>query len=129
TLKPIESQTEAGAGHFQRLLSENEPALPPGSQTDGRSVFGLHRQPQIQYAQPQQYRMGTAYNQLGGSVPPPGQGSGTLERELADLVEQMVKDKLPPKTYIAVVESSPEVELGTPDARQESSFHVIRGEW
>jgi hypothetical protein len=124
-LSPVESQVEGGAGYFQRLLSENEPAPPLGSQTDGRSVFGLYRQPQVPYVQNLQYQMGNAgYNQLYNSG-----GSGTLERELADLVEQMVKDKLPPKTYVAVVESSPEVELGTPSAREESSFHVIRGQW
>ena len=34
SLSPIESQNEAGAGRFQRLLSENEPAPPLGSQAD-----------------------------------------------------------------------------------------------
>jgi hypothetical protein len=125
SLSPIESQNEAGAGRFQRLLSENEPAPPLDSQTDGRSVFGLYRQPQVPYGQ-----VGNAnYNQLYNSGSPTAQGSGTLERELVNLVQQMIKDKLPSKTYVAVVESSPEVELGTPSAREESSFHVIRGEW
>jgi hypothetical protein len=129
SLKPIESQNEAGAGRFQRLLSENEPAPPLGSQADGRSVFGLYRH-QVPYMQSPQYRPGNAgYNQLYNGGSPTTQNTGTLERELADLVEQMIKDKLPPKTYVAVVESSPEVELGTPSAHEESSFHVIRGEW
>jgi len=130
SLQAIESQNEAGAGHFQRLLSENEPAPPLGSQTDGRSVFGLYRQPQVPYVQNLQYQLGNAnYNQLYNSGSPQTQDRGTLERELAALVEQMVKNKLPPRTYVAVVESSPEVELGTPAAREESSFHVIKGEW
>ena len=93
-------------------------------------MFGLYQSART-YAQPLQYGAGNAvYNQLGGSGPPlHEQDSGTLERELFDLVQQMIKEKLPPKTYIAVVESSPEVELGTPSAREEASFHVIRGEW
>jgi len=130
SLSPIESQSEAGAGHFQRLLAENQPQPPDIRGSDGRSVFGLYQSART-YAQPLQYGAGNAvYNQLGGSGPPlHEQDSGTLERELFDLVQQMIKEKLPPKTYIAVVESSPEVELGTPSAREEASFHVIRGEW
>jgi hypothetical protein len=31
--------------------------------------------------------------------------------------------------YVAIVDRSPEVELGTDAAREEASFHVIFGRW
>jgi hypothetical protein len=43
--------------------------------------------------------------------------------------EQLNSDKLPPRTYIAIVETSPEMELGTHSANEESSLHVVIGRW
>jgi len=37
--------------------------------------------------------------------------------------------KLRPRTYLGVTAESPELELGTPRARQEDSLHVIVGNW
>jgi len=34
-----------------------------------------------------------------------------------------------PRTYLAVTQTSPEVQLGTPRAREEDSLHVIVGNW
>jgi len=36
---------------------------------------------------------------------------------------------LKPGSYVAIVEQSPEVVLGTPAAREESSFHCVLGTW
>lgn len=36
---------------------------------------------------------------------------------------------MPPRSYVALVDESPEVVLGTPAAREEAGFHVILGTW
>jgi hypothetical protein len=52
-----------------------------------------------------------------------------LESALDDVQRQLAQAKLEPRTYVAIVERSPEVELGIPGAREEASFHVILGRW
>jgi hypothetical protein len=37
--------------------------------------------------------------------------------------------ELPPRSYVAITENGPEVELGVSYAKEESSFHVIEGRW
>jgi hypothetical protein len=36
---------------------------------------------------------------------------------------------LPPRSYVAVTETAPEVELGLRGAEEQASFHVILGQW
>jgi hypothetical protein len=62
---------------------------------------------------------------------PRGQGGeeDRLEGSLSDVKNLLMQRKLAPRTYLAIVDQSPEVELGTPSARQEASFHVILGHW
>ncbi len=50
---------------------------------------------------------------------------------LADLVglgDQPALD-LPVKSYVAITEHGPEVEVGFPDVTEEASFHVVEGRW
>ncbi len=54
---------------------------------------------------------------------------GTLERSLSDTWQQLTDNSLPPRTYVAVVELSPEVQFGTSAAKPEESLHVIVGQW
>jgi hypothetical protein len=49
-----------------------------------------------------------------------------LEQGLAAIQEV---DWLPPRTYVAIVERSPEFELGLERVDDETSFHVILGHW
>ncbi len=51
-----------------------------------------------------------------------------LEQNLKRLTSDLT-NQLKPRSYIAIVEQSPEVPLGTKSAKQESSFHVIQGSW
>jgi hypothetical protein len=53
----------------------------------------------------------------------PAQSTGRLETALG------APAALAPGSYLAIVEESPEVVLGTPSAREESGFHVILGKW
>ena len=62
------------------------------------------------------------------------QGASILERELKKLAAAADPSDphsplLVPGSYVAVVRSSPEVSLGVDSAREEDSFHVIRGKW
>lgn len=58
------------------------------------------------------------------------QDTGRLEQALSALDPARSSGRpLPPRSYLAIVEQSPEVVLGTPRAREEASFHVIRGTW
>ncbi|HEX5470668.1 MAG TPA: hypothetical protein VFW73_02220 [Lacipirellulaceae bacterium] len=48
--------------------------------------------------------------------------------DLAGLNGQPALD-LPPRSYVAITSTGPEVETGVPDARQVASFHVVVGQW
>lgn len=54
-----------------------------------------------------------------------------MEQSLSTLVPSSFGNAavLTPGSYVAIVQQSPEVVLGTPSARQEASFHVILGKW
>lgn len=57
------------------------------------------------------------------------EGDDRLESGLAEAQRRLAESKLAPRTYVAIVERSPEVELGVAAAREEASFHVILGRW
>lgn len=50
----------------------------------------------------------------------------TLERGLRSACDTF---QLPPRSYVAVVDCSPEFELGLPAAEVKASYHVILGHW
>jgi hypothetical protein len=52
-----------------------------------------------------------------------------MEAGLAEALQQVTGGKLEPRSYVAIVEHSPETELGTPAAREEAGFHVVVGHW
>jgi hypothetical protein len=66
-----------------------------------------------------------------GQLALPAQESSRMEKTLHALAASGpgVSRSLMPNSYVAIVERSPEVELGTPAAREEASFHVILGRW
>jgi hypothetical protein len=106
--------------------TENQPLFPPGM--DQRSWNRVMRSSRHYYYY---YRnMPNAVN-LGGS---------RLEQVIGSLPASLVSSpevlssaggNSPPASgcYIALVSRSPEVELGAPTAREETSYHVIMGEW
>ncbi len=71
------------------------------------------------------------------TVVPPGAGGpavsglslSRMEAGLATALQQVTDGKLEPRSYVAIVERSPEMELGTPSAQEEAGFHVILGRW
>jgi hypothetical protein len=77
------------------------------------------------------YRWSRSY--FGRPTLPVTQESGRLERLLAASAGMSPGAGggafLPPSTYAAIVDRSPEVALGTPAAREEGGYHVILGEY
>jgi hypothetical protein len=78
---------------------------------------------------PRSMRQQIYYAQVsGGQTLSLSQASNLLEihlRECLNLGGRWTE----PRTYVAIVRSSPEVPLGTKSAQQQSSFHVIAGRW
>ncbi len=54
--------------------------------------------------------------------------TSVLERRLAAIRHMRISD-LEPRTYYAIVETSPELPLGLPRVGSEEGFHVILGNW
>ncbi len=122
------SQHEA-FGPISALLTASQPEVPPGMaySSGDRSFFGLGGRYRYQYP----YRYGPAYpRQSGGTaLPDASQNTSVLERTFRETAEQLKDNKLLRRSYVAVMETSPGVELGTPGAREETSFHLVVGKW
>ncbi len=102
---------------IRKTLSDNDLELPPGSQLGWfRDSYDNNRQYGYRYSYPisQNY----APNQ---SV---SQREGILEQSLREWSK-----KLAPRTFVAIVDRSPEVVLGVESAREEASLHVVAGHW
>jgi hypothetical protein len=115
TLQPI--TRDDAARLINRLVVDTMPQAPPelgSSDTDlaalqSRSRFG---------------RFGAQYN--GGRLSENLAGSALMD--LAGLTGRPALD-LPPRSYIAITETGPEVELGISYAKEEASFHLIEGKY
>jgi len=73
------------------------------------------------------------YGYYGGNrweLTAPTQEDGRMEQSLHGLTTYGgTSSSLAPRTYIAIVERSPEVELGVASAQEEACFHVILGKF
>jgi hypothetical protein len=54
--------------------------------------------------------------------------AGSAIAELSGRTDQPGLD-LPPRSYVAITETGPEVEVGMSSAKEEASFHMIEGKW
>jgi hypothetical protein len=115
TLKP---STAAKAGpQWVNAYNSHRPQRPPGMTSNHYSLFGVSRRySSIYYGQ--QYDMDTAT--LRASV---------LERNLAEAAGSTNHMLNQPRSYIAIVERSPEMSFGLKSVQEEDSFHVIVGRW
>jgi hypothetical protein len=107
---------------IQDLVNDRRPGVPQGFIPPSQATFRGRRR---------YFGSGTSGVVYGASL-----GSSRLESCLRDVT--MGTDKqaskaerapLAPRTYIAVVERSPEVVFGVDDPREEDSLHVIVGSW
>jgi hypothetical protein len=91
---------------------------PAGVELSGsHAIFGIRRR-----------SFGRRFNSMGGGISGMEETS-MLERTLSDALAHAVERDLPKRSYIAVVDRSPEFELGLDSATEESSLHVIYGRW
>jgi hypothetical protein len=129
-LQTAESQSAVFLQQLQPMLEANRSGpIVDVADRNAPSFFGFSRE--RQYAQ----RINASGRPVATYGPPDYPGAvwpvnaGILDRSLADMREQLMNNSLPPRTYVAVVDSSPEVQWGTPAARSEESLHVIVGQW
>jgi hypothetical protein len=54
---------------------------------------------------------------------------GMLERSIDETLKAAVGRELSKQSYLAIVDRSPEFEIGLDSATDESSLHVIYGRW
>jgi hypothetical protein len=108
------------ASRIRTIAGQHAPQFPPG--TDRQSLAAA--------AASRNYRR-FVYRAGGYEDVEPNQESGRLEKSLAAAIRsiQIGRPPLAPGSYFAIVDRSPEVELGTPSAREEASFHAILGQW
>ena len=110
------------------LFATNQPQVPNATSEPGHNgFFGLNRR--------RPYYQGGVYAPTGyispnsptfASAP---QNGGILERSFSEIQVAIATGSLPPRSYVAVVEHSPEFQPGTALAKEEVSFHVVVGNW
>jgi len=67
------------------------------------------------------------WNSGGGPLTIPSFDSGRLERMLTETATPSKSQSA--RTYLAILQNSPELELGIEGATEEASFHVLSGKW
>jgi hypothetical protein len=121
-LEPVEPGVEQTA--MQEFVSEHLPGLPQGFVPPSASTFRGRRR---------YYYMAASNN----SLPAAALGSSRLEIGLRDATagadrggtSKTAGAPLAPRSYIALVERSPEVVFGVDNPREEDSLHVVVGSW
>ena len=102
---------------LQRAYREHEPAYPPYMDRNSLPDVSGYSYSGVWYGR--------------DDLPEPTVRTSRLEETLRVLRTAVGSQTaaLAPGSYVAIVERSPEVVLGTPSAREESSFHVVLGTW
>jgi hypothetical protein len=106
------------AARFRKIVQERSPQIPDAlTGLDSRSSNRRR-----------QWQMMRGYSSYGGSE--------NLESNLANVsistlagLEGRQGLALPPRSYVAVTETGPEVVFGMDGVEEEASFHVIVGQW
>ncbi len=118
-LQPIE-RVDA-VRQFRKLVTDNEPQPPPALADSDSHFAAMQRR---QRRQMYRGRFGLQYSEakLGDNLV-----KGVLD-DLAGLTGGPALE-LPPRSYVAVTATGPEVEFGMRGADEVGSFHVIEGQW
>ncbi|HTQ37730.1 MAG TPA: hypothetical protein VMJ32_01810, partial [Pirellulales bacterium] len=115
-LQAAESQSKAYLQQLQPLWDANQNEVSLVVPSGGADLFGFGR------GQNNQNRYALAVPAtIANNTSPISEGTGMLEQSLTELRAQLLIDSLPARTYVAIVESSPEVQWGTPTVRPEES--------
>ncbi len=119
TLEPADLVAESAA--FRDLYNQRRPAVPQGF---GRAASGFVSANRFRWTSP-----------LNNSLPAAALQTSLLERELEAAMFHFGQMQganptgLKPRTYVAIVERSPEVEYGVASSEEEQSLHVVAGRW
>jgi hypothetical protein len=118
-LEPIE-RVDA-IRRLRQLLTENQPEAPPALAGED-SDFQIMQRRQSRRMMSRQYGLQYSEQRLEANL---------LSDALADLAGLSGQPALPlpPRSYVAVTETGPEVVLGIPGAEEQASFHVVIGRW
>jgi hypothetical protein len=100
---------------LQETFSRHQPAFLPGVDRQSLQTNSSYRNSYYWYLRQT-------------NSPDPMQSTSLLEAALG-LPRSSDDPRLTPGSYLAIVQRSPEVELGTPAAHEQASFHVILGTW
>jgi hypothetical protein len=106
---------------LRTVFAENEPEL-PAALANRDSDFMILQQRQAQRMLRSQYGL-----QFSGEL----LKDNLMNDALSDLtgLEDNPALQLPPRSYVAITETGPEVSLGTSRAEEVASFHVLLGRW
>ncbi len=117
-LKPVER--DEAIRIINKQIADNTPQSPPELAIGESDVYALRSRARYQ----PYWRYGLQPN------------TGKLSENLANAALSNLAGlsgqpalELPPRSYVAITETGPEVELGIPYAIEEASFHVIEGHW
>jgi hypothetical protein len=128
----VEQLANGAAAELASLESANEGAADGanGVSSPSKAMIDAFHEGRSQRADP----LGAPNQARVAKKPAPGQAwmgpvTSRMEAGLAAALQQVIDGKFEPRTYIAIVDRSPETELGTPSADEEAGFHVIVGRW
>jgi hypothetical protein len=104
----------------QRML-DNQPELPPALEEEQDRLSSVERRGRRRMFQ-RQYELDYGIERLSENL---------LSGAISALAENNAEGtlNLPPRSYAAITETGPEVELGIEGADEEASFHVLVGHW
>jgi hypothetical protein len=102
-----------------KLVLDNQPRAPEELATSDADLMAMTRGSRYR-------RYGRYGGQFGGRLLDNLAGSAIAA--LAGRTDQPGLD-LPPRSFVAITETGPEVEVGIPYADEEASFHLIEGKW
>ncbi len=112
--QPQPIQPSEAAKRLRSAYDENRPTLPVGFDPRYyRSSFGFGR---------------SWWSDIDQNLQPPVFAQGILERGVQRAIYTEV-EKMKPRTYIVITETSAEAPLAHEASREEASFHVISGRW
>jgi hypothetical protein len=115
--------TQADAlARWRRLVTDNAPEAPPALTGAAADLLRMQQRSRHRTLQRMFGRLEYSQQQLDRNLL-----NGTIT-DLAGLEGQPALE-LPPRSYLAVTDSAPEVELGIAGAAEEASFHVLLGRW
>jgi hypothetical protein len=118
----MKSTTHSAAlRRLRQLLAENQPEVPAALADDRTGFSRLQRRQQRRLFR-LQYGLEYGAERLSDNL----QSEATAA--LVGSGAETVLD-LPPRSYVAITEHGPEVELGIPGATEDASFHVVVGNW